>query len=316
MRNLSCRHFQVDEIWTFVGKKQGKLDADTKRMIFDQGDIYLWVPFDETTKLIPTFLLGKRTGDNARRLMVDLASRCNLPRATDTGVRPGVKPQISTDGFNAYPEAVDLGIGVSAVTPNSSWFPAGAPARQINHELHLTASIPQISTDGFNAYPEAVDLAFADNCKYGILVKDYRNSDMPGRYAAPELIGAERRVIRGAIDNYDICTSHVERNNLTIRTFMKRFARLSLGFSKKLQNLAAATALHVAYFNFCWEMRNSHGKGNLSAPAVAAGIIPEVGRSKTCIGRSFDAGTVAMPCGFVTVQSYGIPTKYLRIFNG
>src|SRR5579859_901499 len=56
MRNLSCRHFQVDEIWTFVGKKQGKLDADTKRMIFDQGDVYLWVPFDETTKLIPTFL--------------------------------------------------------------------------------------------------------------------------------------------------------------------------------------------------------------------------------------------------------------------
>ena len=41
MRNLSCRHFQVDEIWTFVGKKQAKLDADTKRMIFDQGDVLL-----------------------------------------------------------------------------------------------------------------------------------------------------------------------------------------------------------------------------------------------------------------------------------
>ena len=226
MRNLSCRHFQVDEIWTFVGKKQGKLDAETKRMVFDQGDIYLWVPFDETTKLIPTFLLGKRTADNARRLMVDLAGRCNLPRPTDTGVRPGI--------------------------------------------------IPQISTDGFNAYPEAVDLAFADNCKYGVLIKDYRNSDMPGRYAAPELIGAERKIIRGQIDAFSICTSHVERNNLTIRTFMRRFTRLSLGFSKKLQNLAAATALHVAYFNFCWEMRNSHGPGKLPAPAVAAGIIPEV----------------------------------------
>jgi IS1 family transposase len=226
MRNLSLKHLQCDEIWTFCGKKQGKLDADEKRMIFDQGDIYLWVAFDEQTKLIPTFILGKRTGDMARRFMVDLASRLNLPRPTDTGVRPGC--------------------------------------------------IPQISTDGFSVYPEAVDLAFADNCKFGVLIKDYRNSDMPGRYAAPELIGAERRIVRGDIDAFSICTSHVERNNLTIRTFMKRFTRLSLGFSKKLENLAAATALHVAYFNFCWEMRNSKGPGRLPAPAVAAGVIPEV----------------------------------------
>ncbi len=61
-----------------------------------------------------------------------------------------------------------------------------------------------------------------------------------------------RRIVFGDFDPFSICTSHVERNNLTIRTFMKRFARLGLGFSKKLENLAAATALHVAYFNFCW----------------------------------------------------------------
>ena len=48
-----------------------------------------------------------------------------------------------------------------------------------------------------------------------------------------------------------ICTSHVERDNLTIRTFMKRFTRLALGFSKKLENLAAAVALHFAHYNFC-----------------------------------------------------------------
>ena len=65
-----------------------------------------------------------------------------------------------------------------------------------------------------------------------------------------------------------ICTSHVERNNLTIRTFMKRFARLSLGFSKKLENLAARTALHMAYYNFVW--RASTLKG--STPAMAAGV--------------------------------------------
>jgi hypothetical protein len=75
------------------------------------------------------------------------------------------------------------------------------------------------------------------------------------------------------IDAFSICTSHVERNNLTIRTFMRRFTRLSLGFSKKLENLAAATALHVAYFNFCWEMRENVGPGKRPAPAVAAGVI-------------------------------------------
>jgi hypothetical protein len=70
-------------------------------------------------------------------------------------------------------------------------------------------------------------LVFADNCTYDQLIKDYRNHDMPGRYAAPELIGAERKAIFGEIDPYSICTSHVERNNLTIRTFMRRFTRLS-----------------------------------------------------------------------------------------
>ncbi len=58
---------------------------------------------------------------------------------------------------------------------------------------------------------------------------------------------------------------------------MRRFVRLGLGFSKKLENLAAATALHVAYFNFCWEPREPGKSGkHRPAPAVAAGIIPEV----------------------------------------
>ena len=58
------------------------------------------------------------------------------------------------------------------------------------------------------------------------------------------MVGAED------IDPYSICTSHAERNNLTIRTFMRRFTRLSLGFSKKLDNLVAAVALHVAHYDF------------------------------------------------------------------
>jgi len=57
-----------------------------------------------------------------------------------------------------------------------------------------------------------------------------------------------------------ICTSHVERHNLTIRTFMRRFTRLFLGFSKKLGNLEAAVNLYMAYYNFCWRPRKSDGQ--------------------------------------------------------
>jgi hypothetical protein len=65
-----------------------------------------------------------------------------------------------------------------------------------------------------------------------------------------------------------ICTSHVERNNLTIRTFMKRFTRLALGFSKKVENLSAATAIHVAVYNFC----RIHSTIRCT-PAMAAGVV-------------------------------------------
>jgi IS1 family transposase len=229
MRSLNLRHVQCDEIWTFVQKKQGRLHADEKDNPVI-GDMYLWVAFDQETKLIPTFAIGKRSGDMARRFMVDLARRINLPRGTDTGTIPGI--------------------------------------------------IPQLSTDGFAAYPEAVDLAFGRYVNYGVLIKDYRNTDQPGRYGPPELIATERREIFGIVNEQSICTSHVERHNLTIRTFMRRFTRLSLGFSKKLENLAAACSMYVAYYNYCWRTRESDrsGKAGRLRPTAAmmAGVTDEL----------------------------------------
>lgn len=212
MRNLHLQHLECDEIWTFVKKKQGWLTqeqaADTRL-----GDQYLFIAQDQATKLIPTFVLGKRTAENAQMLMQELSERIVTPMLHEPGPRP------------------------------------------------------QISTDGFNAYPLAVDLAFASTVDYGVIVKDYQESEQPGRYGPPQMTGALRQVINGNISRYSICTSHVERNNLTIRTFMKRFTRLALGFSKKLENLAATVALFVAYFNYCW----MHGSLT-GTPAMAAGI--------------------------------------------
>lgn len=112
----------------------------------------------------------------------------------------------------------------------------------------------------------AVANAFGEQVSYGILVKNYTNPES-GRYAPPSLCTADRREQWGIQNPRTICTSHVERNNLTIRTFMKRFARLSLGFSKKLPNLRAAVALHVFVYNFC----RIHGSLKVT-PAMKAGV--------------------------------------------
>lgn len=91
MQGLELWHLEIDEQWTFVAKKQGRLHDD-ERDNHRIGDQYLWLAIDQDTKLIPTFAIGKRSADNARRFCVDLANRIALPIPTDTGERPGVIP--------------------------------------------------------------------------------------------------------------------------------------------------------------------------------------------------------------------------------
>ena len=90
---------------------------------------------------------------------------------------------------------------------------------------------------------------------------------MPGRYGPSEMVATVRNVISGNIDENDLCTGHVERHNLSIRTFLKRFTRLSLGFSKKLENLDAVIALYIGHYNSC----RMHGSLP-GTPAMAAKI--------------------------------------------
>jgi len=117
MRGLTLTHLQFDEQWTYVARKQSRLSVVERQACNDEGDIYLWTCIDQQTKLMPSFLIGKRSADNARRFMADVAGRMVLPKPHQSDdqsyTKPGYKAvvQISTDGFAAYPEAVDLAFG-------------------------------------------------------------------------------------------------------------------------------------------------------------------------------------------------------------
>jgi transposase-like protein len=128
----------------------------------------------------------------------------------------------------------------------------------------------QISTDSFGAYRGAIRIAFGPDVDYGQIVKFYsRKSD--GRYSPPEVTAVLKTAISGTPIESKICTSHVERNNLNMRTFMRRLTRLCLGFSKKVENLKYAVSLFFAFYNFC----RVHGTLK-TTPAVAAGVESKV----------------------------------------
>ena len=109
----------------------------------------------------------------------------------------------------------------------------------------------QLSSDMLSLYIEAVESAFGENVDYGQIVKSYETEHIgPGRYSPPHVISAERKSIMGDPSFNNISTSYIERQNLTMRMSMRRFTRLTNAFSKKLENLKAAVALHFAHYNF------------------------------------------------------------------
>ena len=92
-----------------------------------------------------------------------------------------------------------------------------------------------------------------------------------GRYSPAKITGVDITEICGRPDRDHICTSYVERNNLTVRMQIRRFTRLTNGFSRKLRNLRAAFSLFFAHYNFC----RIHGSLR-TTPAMAAAITDRV----------------------------------------
>lgn len=186
-RDLQVSHIELDEVWAFVAKKQRRV---TQKDGSDVGDQYLFTALDAVGKAIISYVVGKRTAENTQAFVADLR------------------------------------------------------ARVINR--------PTISSDGFNAYPESIELAFGADCDYGQIVKQYHGEPGPEaarRYSPGHVVGVHRARISG--NPKRICTSFVERSNLTVRMQSRRFTRLSNGFSKKLRNHEAAISLYIAHYNLC-----------------------------------------------------------------
>jgi IS1 family transposase len=205
MVNLNVKYLQVDEIWTFVAKKQAQLKKDELDNP-NLGDQYVFVALDADTKLVPAYRVGKRTGKIATSFMVELSTRI--------------------------------------------------------------MSRFQLSTDSFAPYYNAVDRVWGQDIDYGQIHKEY-HEDSRGerRYSPANIVRATKRFLLGEPNPHMVSTSHVERQNLTMRMQMRRFTRLTNAFSKKLEYLEAAIALHFFHYNF---MR-IHQTLRVS-PAMEAGI--------------------------------------------
>lgn len=197
---------QADELWTYIRCKQGTRERK-KITDPDAGDAYCYIGMERTSKLILAWHLGRRNGWDAHDFVAKLST--------------------------------------------------------------ATAGTFQLTTDGFNGYPNAVEYNLGGRADYAQVVKEFANvgGEEGRRYAPPRLKGQEKIMVSGRPDEDRISTSHVERANWTLRGHLRRFTRLSNGFSRKKANLRAALALFFAYYNFC----RMHKTVRMT-PAMAAGI--------------------------------------------
>jgi hypothetical protein len=214
LRDLPCKVVEADEIWSYCYSKQKNVPEQFKGTP-GYGDVWTFTAICADTKLIPTWLVGERTGDDADVFLRDLADRM--------------------DGRI------------------------------------------QLSTDGHTMYLSTVGPAFRQQVDYAQIMKIYATP--PGtegtKYSPADCVGTKRKALKGDPDMDRVSTSYVERQNLTIRMGMRRFTRLTNGFSKKVENLAHAVSLHFLYYNFCRPhaaLKNPYPR----TPAMAAGVADQV----------------------------------------
>jgi len=140
----------------------------------------------------------------------------------------------------------------------------------------------QLSTDGHATYRGVVGLIFNGEIDWAQLHKHYATTSLPeGRYSPPVCTGTTTKIRLGDPDMSRVSTSYVERQNLTMRMGMRRFTRLTNGFSKKVENLAHAVSLHYMHYNFgrihtSLTFTDDAGRTVKQTPAMAAGVADHV----------------------------------------
>ncbi len=158
-----------------------------------------------------------------------------------------------------------------------SWYVGNRDAESANEFMRDVASRlanrVQLTTDGLKAYLDAVEDAFPQGIDFAQLVKIYESNTIEEtrRYSPVECVGCKKTPVIGSPDPDHISTSYVERQNLTMRMHMRRFTRLTNGFSKKLENHCHALALYFFYYNWC----KIH-KTLRTTPAMAAGLTDDI----------------------------------------
>ena len=132
----------------------------------------------------------------------------------------------------------------------------------------------QLSTDGHRIYEGTVGPAFRQNVDWAQIQKQFSGGE-DGKYSPPVCIGTKRRVVKGDPDPDRISTSYVERQNLTMRMGMRRFTRLTNGFSRKVENLSHAVSLHFMHYNFARPHKTLKERYPRT-PAMAAGVADHI----------------------------------------
>ncbi len=223
MVGIRVNRLELDEAWSFVGKKQKRVE---RHEIFAKGDQYVFIGMAGTQKAIVSYRIGKRDTENTMAFIHDLRER--------------------------------------------------------------VIGYPEISTDGFHPYKLAIRNAFGARANHGTIVKTLSVTDLrkdaAHRYSPAAVVAVSREVISG--DPELISTSYVERQNLSLRMSSKRFARLSNGFSKRLDCHVAAVSLYVAHYNLC----RVHDALR-DTPAVALGVTDHV----WSISELLDAALATQP---------------------
>jgi IS1 family transposase len=223
MRDLPCKEVEIDEIWGFVGKKQKYCSPEDEQT--GLGDCWVYVAYDRDSKVVPSFVVGKRDLANTHKFGIDLASR--------------MRNRIA------------------------------------------------LFSDGSNDYIDVIQQAFGERVDYGQVVKTFTHQEAAlaeRKFSPPPMTKARRRIICGEPDREDISTSHVEANNMVMRTHIRRMVRLTNAHSKKLENMKAAIALHFAYFN----LTRTHSTIKMT-PAMALGIEPTFWSIQQLTARAFDS---------------------------